>query len=78
MSKPRKANAVERKEPTLDTALQSVLFNIGEGGVTHISLWVDGHLKDDGSKEKFYVINGDWYGVYCKGSIYVDFTKKGC
>lgn len=56
--------------------MKSVLYNIGEDGVPNISLWVDVHLKDDGSREKFYIINGDWEGVYCKGSVYINYTRK--
>lgn len=56
--------------------MKSVLYTISGDGVPRIVLWVDVYLKDDGSKEKFYVFNGDWDGVYCKGSIYINYTKR--
>ena len=74
--KPMKASDVKDVDLSVCQSMQSVLFNIGEDGTIRISLWVDDHLKDDGSREKFYVSNGDWHGVYCKGSIHIDFTNK--
>lgn len=56
--------------------MKSVLYTLSEDGEPNMALWVDVYLKDDGSKEKFYVTNGDWEGVYCKGSIHINYTKR--
>ena len=56
--------------------MKSVLYTLKEDGEPRIDLWVDVYLKDDGSKEEFYVLNGNWEGVYCKGSIYIKYTKR--
>lgn len=47
---------------------------IGQAG--DVSLWCEDRGFDENGGQKFWVLNGHWSGVYTRGQVLVEYTKK--